>query len=133
MPARATAITAVALATAALVAAGPASSQDGPAARAAGGSVGIGEREFRISVYRRVVTPGVVRFNVRNFGEDVHDFAVFSTRGRGRLIKRTKEISSGDTRTLTVSLASGAYRLVCTTSDHLARGMKARITVRRAR
>lgn len=122
----------VVAALAALVAAGPASSQDGPAAHAAGGSVGIGEREFRISVYRRVVTPGLVRFNVRNFGEDVHDFAVFSTRGRGRLIKRTKEISSGDTRTLTVSLGSGTYRLVCTTSDHLARGMKAKIIVRRA-
>jgi plastocyanin len=100
-----------------------------PQARAAGGSVGIAEREFRISVYRRTVAPGTVRFNVRNFGEDVHDFAVV-TRG-GRIVRQTQAIAAGTTRTLPVRLGAGVYRLICTTADHDARGMHARIRVGR--
>jgi plastocyanin len=109
------------------------------AANAAGGpldsggtAVGVSEREFRISPYRKTVPPGVVRFNVKNFGEDVHDLVVVSP--KGRKLGTTGEIRSGEQSILRLKLKSqGTYRLVCTQADHGARGMKSRITVRKPR
>ena len=98
----------------------------------AGTAVGVSEREFRISPYRSTVTPGVVRFNVRNFGEDVHDLVVVSP--RGRRVGATGEIPSGEQGLLRVKLNKpGVYRLLCTQADHTARGMKSRITIRATR
>ena len=95
-----------------------------------GTAVGVSEREFRISPYRRTVPPGVVRFNVRNFGEDVHDLVVISP--KGKKLGTTGEIRSGEQSILRLKLnGQGTYRLVCTQADHGARGMKSRITVRR--
>jgi plastocyanin len=109
------------------------------AAPAAGGAldvrataVGVSEREFRISPYRRSVPPGAVKFNVKNFGEDAHDLVVFSP--KGRTLGTTGEIGAGDQAVLRVKLRTpGVYRLVCTQADHAARGMKSRITVRATR
>ena len=106
---------------------------------AAGGSldsrataVGVAEREFRISPYRRTVPPGAVKFNVKNFGEDAHDLVVFSP--KGRKLATTGEIGAGAQAVLQVKLrTAGVYRLVCTQADHAARGMKSRITVRATR
>src|SRR5437660_11560887 len=44
-----------------------------PARPAAATAVGIGEREFRISVYRPVVWPGTLRLNVSHRRQDVPD------------------------------------------------------------
>jgi plastocyanin len=99
---------------------------------ASGTAVGVSEREFRISPYRRTVPPGYVRFNVKNFGEDVHDLVVVSP--RGRRVGTTGEIPAGDQGLLRVKLNKpGVYRLLCTQADHTARGMKSRITVRSTR
>ena len=114
---------------AAAVAAGPAS---GGALDVRATAVGVSEREFRISPYRRVVPPGQVKFNVKNFGEDAHDLVVFSP--RGRRLGTTGEIRAGSQAVLRLKLSSpGVYRLVCTQADHAARGMKSRITVRATR
>lgn len=95
-------------------------------------AVGVAEREFRISPYRRSVPPGAVKFNVKNFGEDVHDLVVLSP--RGRKLGTTGEIGAGDQAVLRLKLRTpGVYRLVCTQADHTARGMKSRITVRAPR
>ena len=95
-------------------------------------SVGVAEREFRISPYRRTVPTGTVKFNVRNFGEDVHDLVVVSP--RGRKVGTTGEIRAGKQGVLRLKLNSpGTYRLVCTQGDHAARGMKSRIVVRTTR
>jgi hypothetical protein len=51
----------------------------------------VSQRDFRIGLYRRVVPPGYVRFNVRNYGEDTHDLAVLTARG-------TKVAASGEVR-----------------------------------
>ena len=92
-------------------------------------SVGVAEREFRISVYRPAVQPGPVRFNVRNFGEDVHNLVVRGPRG---FRAASGDIRAGDKATLTVRLRRpGTYRLLCTKADHVARGMAARLRVRR--
>jgi plastocyanin len=109
------------------------------AAPAAGGpldvrgtAVGVSQREFRISPYRRTVPPGTVKFNVKNFGEDVHDLVVVSP--KGRRLGTTGEIGAGNQGVLRLKLNSpGVYRLVCTQGDHAARGMKSRIVVRATR
>lgn len=120
---------AVAVAATAATGAGPAA---GGSLDAGGTAVGVSEREFRIAPYRRTVPPGVVKFNVKNFGEDVHDLVVVSP--RGRKIGTTGEIRSGDQSILRLKLKSqGVYRLVCTQADHAARGMKSRITVKASR
>lgn len=95
-------------------------------------SVGVAEREFRISPYRRTVPTGNLKFNVRNFGEDVHDLVVISP--KGRKLGTTGEIRAGNQGVLRVKVNSpGIYRLVCTQGDHAARGMKSRIVVRATR
>jgi len=93
-------------------------------------AVGVSEREYRISVYRRTVPPGTVRFNVTNFGEDAHDFTV--TTRRGTVLASLPEIRSERQATLKVRLTRpGTYRLLCTQLDHAARGMRATVVVRR--
>jgi plastocyanin len=97
-----------------------------------GTAVGVSEREFRISPYRRTVPPGPVKFNVKNYGEDVHDLVVITP--KGKQLGTTGEIGAGDQGILRVRLRTpGVYRLVCTQADHAARGMKSRIVVRAAK
>ena len=64
--------------------------------------VGVGEREWRISLYRSRVPAGVVHLNARNFGEDGHDLSV-RTRA-GKVLKSLPELDPGDTGTLRVRL-----------------------------
>jgi plastocyanin len=95
-------------------------------------SVGIAQREFRITAYRREVPPGPVRFNVRNYGEDVHNFVVVGPTGKLRV--NTEEVRSGQRLSITVTLRrQGTYQLVCTIADHAQRGMKSRFVVRKPR
>jgi plastocyanin len=95
-------------------------------------SVGVSEREFRISVYRPTVAPGVVRFNVRNFGEDAHDLTVLDK--HGNVLAASPEIESDQRDTVTVRFSKpGTYRLLCLKLDHAARGMRAKVVVRRTR
>jgi hypothetical protein len=105
-----------------LVAAPPAA----PAARAT--PVGVGLREFRISLYRTKVHRGVVKLNLRNFGEDVHDVAV---RRAGRTYARSAPLGSDTRDVLRVRLRRpGVYTLVCLQADHARRGMRAKLRVR---
>jgi plastocyanin len=91
-------------------------------------SIGIGAREFSLAVYRPRVKPGKVKFNVRNLGEDVHDFVV---RRAGRRVGGLQTvIKPGASATLRLTLTRpGTYQLVCTIADHQARGMHARLRV----
>ena len=99
-------------------------------APATGTAIGVAEREFTISPYRRSVRPGAVRFNVRNYGEDGHNLVVVSP--RGRRLATSPEIPAGERYTLPVTLRRpGVYRLLCTQADHLRRGMRTSLRVRR--
>jgi FtsP/CotA-like multicopper oxidase with cupredoxin domain len=94
--------------------------------------VGVGEREWRISLYRSRVPTGVVHLNTRNFGEDGHDLAV-RTAG-GRVLKTLPEIKPGATGTLRIRLRKpGRYVVFCSLADHEARGMHAVLRVRARR
>ena len=103
------------------------------AARSPVTSVGVAEREFRVSLYRVRVRPGFVKLNVRNFGEDTHDLVVRGphpfVRERGRIV----ELRAGRRGTLRVRLRrEGRYAVVCTLADHEARGMRATLRVSRS-
>jgi hypothetical protein len=92
-------------------------------------AVGVGEREWRISLYRSEVPTGRVKLNVRNFGEDGHDLSV-RTRG-GKVLKSLPELDPGDTGTLRVRLRKpGRYVVFCSLAGHEARGMRAVLRVK---
>lgn len=94
--------------------------------------VGVGEREWRISLYRSRVPTGVVHLNARNFGEDGHDLSV-RTAG-GHVLKTLPELKPGTTGTLRVRLRKpGRYVVFCSLADHEARGMRAVLRVRARR
>jgi plastocyanin len=114
----AAALLAVALPAVAFAGAGPAPT-----------AVGIGEREFRIAVYRASVPAGPVRFNVTNYGEDRHDLVVLDR--EDRVLARSAEVSAGGRTSVRVRLSAGTYRLRCDVADHAARGMRATLRVRR--
>ncbi|MFN8133361.1 MAG: hypothetical protein U0R70_17595 [Solirubrobacteraceae bacterium] len=125
------AATAGALLAAAAGAAGTAAaSTPGTAARLPSTAVGVGEREFRIALYRRVVPPGDVRLNLRNYGEDTHDLAVLTA--RGTTVATSGEVKAGARAALRVRLLrTGTYTVICTLSNHAARGMRTTLVVRR--
>jgi hypothetical protein len=58
-------------------------------------AVGVGEREWRIALYRPWVPVGLVKFNVKNLGEDGDDLVVRNRRGVVRA--RLPEIEPGAT------------------------------------
>ena len=92
--------------------------------------VGVGEREWRISLYRTRVPTGRIKFNVRNFGEDGHDLAV-RTRD-GRVLGVLPELKPSRSGTLTLRLRKpGRYRLFCSLDGHEALGMHAVLRVKR--
>jgi len=124
-----TVVAAVPAALAVVVATVPAA----PAAKrpAASTAVGVSQREFRLTPYRTRVPVGEVRFNVTNFGEDVHDLVVRDA--RGRVLARSAEVEAGGRLTLAVRLKRGRYRLSCDVADHAERGMRAALTVVRGR
>jgi hypothetical protein len=94
-------------------------------------AVGVSQREFRISTYRRTVPAGPVRFNVRNFGEDTHNLVITGPRG---YLLNGPDLGSGDRMTVEASLRrAGTYKLICTRADHASRGMWTRIKVRARR
>jgi hypothetical protein len=89
-------------------------------------SVGVGEHEWRVSLYRSEVPVGPVKLNVRNFGEDGHDLAV-RTRA-GLVLGALPELRPGETATLRVRLRKpGRYVVFCSLAGHEERGMRARL------
>ena len=90
-------------------------------------SVGVSEREWRLSLYRARVPAGVLKLNVHNYGEDGHDLAV---RNRaGRVVAALGELRPDGNGTLRVRLGRGHYRVFCSLEGHEAKGMHARLTV----
>ena len=95
-----------------------------------GTAVGVGEREFTITPYRKSVPRGLVRFNVTNFGEDGHNLAVYRAED-GKLLAESPEIRAEKQYTLRVTLKRpGTYRLYCTIPGHKRLGMKSKISVK---
>ena len=90
-------------------------------------AVGVAQREFHITPYRRSVPVGTVKLNIRNYGEDVHNLVV---RGPGGFTAIGPDVDSGKGATWTLKLRKpGTYSLLCTRANHLSLGMKSRLRV----
>ncbi len=100
----------------------------GGATASRGTSVGVSEREWRVSLYRARVPVGVVRLNAHNYGQDSHDLAVRNA--AGRVLGVVPKVRPGRTDTLRVRLRHpGRFVVFCTLEGHEAMGMRARLTV----
>jgi hypothetical protein len=95
-------------------------------------AVGVGEREWRLALYRSHVPVGRVRFNVRNFGQDDHDLALRNR--RGKLLGSAPEIDPDETAELTIRLRRpGRYTVFCSLEGHEALGMRAILRAQRVK
>jgi plastocyanin len=92
--------------------------------------VGIGLREYRISVYRPAVRVGRVVFNMTNFGEDAHDLQV---RGpHGYRSRTSADVPASARLAFRVTFTRpGTYRLLCVKPGHVKLGMRATLRVSR--
>lgn len=76
------------------------------------------------------VAHGKVQFNVYNFGEDSHTFAIVDSKHHRRAFV-TVPASQPDTAVpVSVKLARGTYVLECTLSGHAHLGMRATLAVK---
>jgi plastocyanin len=113
----------------AVVALGVAVAVAAPAVARAPVAVGVAQREYWMSTYRKTVKPGRVKFNVTNFGEDTHNLVVRGPRG---FKVEGPDVQPGGRESLTVTLRrAGTYKLLCTRANHLSLGMRTRLVVRR--
>lgn len=92
-------------------------------------AVGLGMREYRISVYRRTVRTGRVSFNITNFGDDAHDLQVVGPRGYRSKVSADVAPLGGRLRFRASLRRPGTYRLLCVKPGHLAAGMRAKLKV----
>jgi hypothetical protein len=99
--------------------------------RKAPSAVGIGLREYSISVYRGSVPAGRVAFNSKNFGEDSHNIQVLGPKGFHSAVSPAVAPFGGRDRFTVTLKRPGTYTLICTLSDHAALGMKAKLKVRK--
>ena len=137
----------------ALVAAGCSSDEDDGGGED-GGSVAVTLQEFAVIPAPASTTAGEITFEVSNVGpDDVHEFVVFKTdlaidalptgedgsvdeAGEGlELIDEIEDMAVGDTASLTVTLETGNYALICNIYDeseaesHYQEGMRVAFSV----
>jgi plastocyanin len=87
--------------------------------------VTVTEREYKIGLTRRTFKAGKVTFVVQNRGKLAHEFEISGPGVSGKKIAGM--IAPGKTRSLTVQLHGGTYKMWC--PIHVAQGMKATIKV----
>ena len=78
--------------------------------------------EFNITVSKKTIAKGATTFKVVNKGSISHDFKIAG--------KKTKNLTTGKTATLTATLKKGKYPFLCTFPGHAAGGMKGTLTVK---
>jgi plastocyanin len=92
-------------------------------------TIGVAEREFRISTYRWKVKPGPVKLNVSNFGQDTHNLVVTGPKG---FRVNGPDIEPGGRASVSATLRRpGTYYLLCTRANHRKLGMRAKLRVKR--
>ncbi len=83
--------------------------------------------EFRFSLSRTTLPAGKLVLQLKNIGEDDHDFRIVGPRGTVRA--ETGTVRPDRLGTLRTTLARGRYTYVCTIADHRDRGMRGSFTV----
>jgi hypothetical protein len=84
--------------------------------------------EFRFDTSRDVVPAGRLILQVKNIGEDDHDFRILGPRGTARA--ETGVVAPGELGQIRIRLPVGRYRYLCTVADHDERGMQGTLTVK---
>jgi plastocyanin len=104
---------------------------DGPgrtATVAAGETIAVVADEYSFDPETIVVpAAGRLTFELENRGALAHNLRVFDGATE---VGGTPAFTGGSTRSATVALAPGEYRLVCTVGDHAALGMHGKLTVK---
>ena len=95
-------------------------------AAAGGGTVTLGESEFKITPKDATAKAGKVTLDVKNDGAIVHNLNV---EGNGIEEKKTADLQPGSSGKLTVDLKPGKYEMYCSIDGHRASGMEGTITV----
>ena len=83
---------------------------------------------YAMNAYEPTLAAGSVHFNVYNYDQDPHTFAIADT--HGHQISMTFQVPAGHTDTpvtVTATLPPGTYVLFCTLPQHAELGMKATI------
>jgi len=91
----------------------------------AAAKVSVTEREYRITV-AKTLKAGTTSLVVSNRGKLTHALDIS---GPGVAKKTTGMIAPGKSKTLTVTLKNGTYKLWCPVPGHAALGMKATVKV----
>jgi hypothetical protein len=99
------------------------------AAAAPTARVQVVAREFSLTLSRQRLKAGPAIVQLVNFGEDVHDLRL--RRVGGTRIRAIGTVPPGGHAALRARLQPGRYVLWCSIADHRARGMQARLLVRR--
>ncbi|WP_458246031.1 plastocyanin/azurin family copper-binding protein [Streptomyces sp. MAI_2237] len=105
---------------------GKASDSTGAAKAGSGTKVTVTETEFALKLSRNSFTPGTYTFTADNAGTTTHALEVD---GPGVSDVRTKNISSGQNTSVTVTLKKGTYELYCPVDGHRQLGMKTDLKV----
>jgi plastocyanin len=86
---------------------------------------------YALTPYEPTLAAGTIHFNVYNYDQDPHTFAIADT--QGHQISATFQVPAGHTGTpvtVTANLAPGTYVLFCTLPQHAASGMQSTIVVK---
>ena len=94
-------------------------------ASGSGGTVKIGETEFKLDPSDPTTKAGQVTFDVSNDGSTVHNLEV---EGNG-VEEETEDLQPGQSGKLTVDLKPGTYEIYCAIDDHKELGMEGTLTV----
>lgn len=84
-------------------------------------TVNVTAKDFSFVLSKKTVKAGRVTFVIHNASPAMHDFKIAG--------HRSKEIGSGKTTRLTVTLKSGRYLYTCTVDSHAELGMKGYLRV----
>ena len=91
-------------------------------------TLGIAEREFRISTYADTVKRGPVKFNVTNFGQDTHNLVIIGPR---HFRVNGPDVQPGGRASVGATLRRpGTYYLICTRANHRKLAMHAKLIVK---
>jgi hypothetical protein len=92
----------------------------------------VGASEFRLTLSRGTIRPGVAIVQLENRGEDDHDLRLRRISRRPRPTARWHSTRPGGLSELKLSLSRGRYRLWCSLPEHRRLGMRAVLRVSNA-
>jgi plastocyanin len=103
---------------------------DGPAAASRyGKAVQVNASEFHFLLSRSRLSPGTIRVELNNRGEDPHNLVVRSTTRKA--VYRWDDVAPGEAVARFIKLRPGRWNLICALPGHKDLGMISKFRVRR--